>query len=459
MKKNLFVSLFFVVLLSCSDGGFHDNNSSPTDNSGNVPEEMNLAVKQASAKSVNMIKIISVKRQQLPDGIAHYTLLMQMGKNELDRIAVHRVIQEYAPWFPVRNAKGIMMVPGNPSNFQMAFLPSTASGSLPADQSIAEYLAKNNLDVWGIDMRYSLVPNDAVDFTIMKDWGLSVELNDIDFAIAFARVFRGMTGNGVDKMVLVGFSFGAFECYAMANAETQKPWFMRNISAILPIEIAYKFDPQYQDLKDAAYARYQDKTNQIESGVYANFDGAAIVQACGLSQMMPDEPSPIIPGFSNKQAFLFMVTCTYATVQPPLQPDVPFYHLLSGVFDENSMPVGLKYTGIDTVYEIASIMPYYDSLAKMRDYEAVLSDRVDVPYDDHLGDIKIPIFYIGCAGGYGKYGLYTLNLLGSSDKKSLIIQDYPDEYAALDYAHAEFMWSARAKNLIWAPMLDWIKTH
>ncbi|CAD7782394.1 hypothetical protein DMNBHIDG_03069 [Candidatus Methanoperedenaceae archaeon GB37] len=65
-----------------------------------------------------------------------------------------------------------------------------------------------------------------------------------------------------------------------------------------------------------------------------------------------------------------------------------------------------------------------------------MSDEVEVPYDDYLSEINIPVFYVGAAGGFGEYGIYTVTLLGSTDKKTLIVQLYPPEAVALDYGHS-----------------------
>jgi hypothetical protein len=457
LKKIYFIIFTLIVLFSCSRQTDLENNTADSA-ATNVSSCMNQALSQTCLPGY-VPRIESIKRRVILDNIVHYTMTIKIGAGEYDRIAVHRVVKEKIPGIPVSNTRGLMMLHGSPANFEFCYLPSTVSRAVPPDQSMAIYFAGNNVDVWGIDMRTSLVPKNISDFSFMKNLDLSVDLKDIDFCLAFARTVRGINGCGNSRMILTGVSFGAFECYAMANAEAGRPRTLRNISAILPVEIVYKFDPKYQNLKDAAYARYRDLAVRMRNGEYENLDGLATVQASELSKYSPDDPSPIITGFTNKQAFLFLMTSTFATSQPPLEPYVPFYHYLEGRFDENGMPTGLKYTDINLIYDLSKIMPIYDSQSKLMDLEAVLSDKVDVPYDDHLGDVDVPVFYIGSAGGFGKYGLYILDLLSSNDKKSLIISYYPDEYAALDYGHADLMWTPGAKDLAWRPMLDWIKIH
>ena len=83
----------------------------------------------------------------------------------------------------------------------------------------------------------------------------------------------------------------------------------------------------------------------------------------------------------------------------------------------------------------------------------------DLPYDDYLGDITAPVFYVGAGGGLGEQGLYTLSLLGSTDVTSMIVQLFPPEAAAIDFGHVD-LWTANdSPTLVWTPILDWINDH
>jgi hypothetical protein len=185
----------------------------------------------------------------------------------------------------------------------------------------------------------------------------------------------------------------------------------------------------------------------------------SLKQALGQAQSNPDDPSPLIPGLTNMQAALFALTATHATYEAPLQPPTPFYHYLAGTFDSYGIPTGLQFANTDNIITNAFAAPDFQSLGEMIDGEAIMSGSIETPYDDHLSDITIPVYYVGAAGGFGEYGTYTLTLLGSSDKDSLIVQLYPPEAAALDFGHADLFWSDNAKTLVWEPICKWIKTH
>ncbi|MEA1932843.1 MAG: hypothetical protein U9N60_00170 [Thermodesulfobacteriota bacterium] len=108
--------------------------------------------------------------------------------------------------------------------------------------------------------------------------------------------------------------------------------------------------------------------------------------------------------------------------------------------------------------DFASTLPSFQSLGEIIDGEAIMCDE-STPYDDYLDNIETPVFYVGAAGGYGAYGEYVLELLGSTDKQSLIVQLYPPEGVALDYGHIDLLFADDAKHKVWKPIFKWIKSH
>ena len=405
------------------------------------------------------INLVSFQRKQVIDNIYEYIYVLKVGTGQYDKIGVHRVVEEICPGIPKKLSKAVMMVHGGTSNFSASFLPSTISGKVPIGQSIGVYLAQNNIDVWGIDLRWTFVPDAETDLSFMKNWDTAFHVSDIKLAVKFARKIRGLTGSGFGKIFLMGHSRGAMFTYAYANSETQLPESSRDLKGIIPIDRVYKLSPQDDDLKQAAYVRYQALKALYDSGIYYSNDGKKLKTVGYLAATAPDDPSPIIPGLTNKQAALFLISKTYATYTPPLKPPVPFYHTLAGIFDINGIPTGLQYANFDFITDIGITTPGYQSIADNIDAEALMSDAVDLPYDDHLADIKVPVFYVGAAGGYGEYGIYTTTLLGSIDKRILMVRLHPPEDVALDYGHADLLWADNAKSLVWEPIYKWIKSH
>ena len=84
---------------------------------------------------------------------------------------------------------------------------------------------------------------------------------------------------------------------------------------------------------------------------------------------------------------------------------------------------------------------------------------VDVPFDDHLAEIEIPIFNVGAGGANGPLIEYTNTLVGSSDVTSLIVSLYPPEYIMADFGHIVLFLGDNAVSLVWMPILSWIDSH
>lgn len=402
--------------------------------------------------------LISCTKTQLTGNIYKYSYILRVGPGKYDKIGVYRVVKANVNGTPIPSSRSVMMVHGASSNFDSSFLTGTVSDNIPEDQSIGFYMAQNNIDVWGIDFRWTLIPATETDLSFMRDWDTSMKLDDLQIAIKLARIIRSLTGSGFGRIFLLGHSMGALLTYAYANAETQLPEPSRDIKGIIPMDIVFKTPPENPDLKQASYGRYQALKALYDSGTYYNDKGKNLNIIAGLSATAPDDPSPIMPGLTNKQAGIFILSSTYATYAP-LQPDTPYYHYLAGSFDEYGIPTGFQYANLGLTLDIGLAAPAYQSLAEIIDNEALTSDAVDLPYDDHLVDIEIPVFYVGAAGGYGEYGAYTTSLLGSEDNCYTIVQLHSPEEVALDYGHTDLLWSGNAKTLVWSPILDWINCH
>lgn len=427
--------------------------SAQEQNQTNLEESIIHALSQSGQSSVVSPSLISVMRLPLEGDLAEYTYILKVGEGRYDRIGLHRVVKEEQPYIPIKTDNAIMMVHGDMCNFHSEFLPTDQKSSASV------YLANKDIDVWGIDLRWTLVPLATTDFSFMKDWNTDIHLQDIDLVIKLARSVRNLTGSGDDKIFLLGHSRGAQFVYAYANQETQLPDTERNLRGIIPMDMIYKLPPSEQAMKDAAYDRYLAYMSSSESGKYHSEEGVQMKSLASLADVAPDAPSSVIPGMTNKQAALFALTSTYAIATAPLQPPTSFYHYLAGTFDNNGLPSGLRYANYENVLHCALISADYQSLGEMIDGEAIISDAVDVPYDDHLGDVVVPVLYVGAAGGMGSYGEYTQTLLGSSDKTSLIIQKELSESATLDFGHADLVWANNAPSEVWQPISQWVKSH
>ncbi|MEZ4654560.1 MAG: hypothetical protein R3E12_13485 [Candidatus Eisenbacteria bacterium] len=168
-----------------------------------------------------------------------------------------------------------------------------------------------------------------------------------------------------------------------------------------------------------------------------------------------DDPNGMseIPGFeglTNLQAGLAL------GAYPFFPPDTG--HFLSAVLDEDELPIGLLYTTVDWWVDFMVDSPPYEPCAFLRDeYITSCPAAGDVPWDDHLGDIRNPVLYVSAGGGFGYTGAYTLDLLGSPDVSELLVSVTTDPF--FDVAHVDLFLANDTPALFWQPVLEWVDEH
>jgi hypothetical protein len=192
----------------------------------------------------------------------------------------------------------------------------------------------------------------------------------------------------------------------------------------------------------------------VSAGVYQDATPVLVGTAGTLAKIDPNGPSPIIPGFTNLQTALFFGAATWAVGGLEC-----CYHFVGGVFNEFGIPTDLTFTPVDGWLDFMLIGASYAPYLWHAEQEAITCDETDLPYDDHLGDITVPVLYVGAAGGYAEDGLHTLGLLGSTDVTSTIVQLYPPEAVAVDIGHVDIWTSNDSPTLFWTPILDWVDAH
>jgi hypothetical protein len=397
-------------------------------------------------------QILGVTRQPLMNGVVHYSFKVRVGSGPYDVIGLHRVVKESRPYIPIRTKKNIFLQHGDAVGF-VKFVFGVASPSTPDEQSFAIFLAQNGVDVWGIDHGWILVPMETTDFSFMANWGMQREINDLGVGLAVARASRLLTGSGFGKMNLLGYSSGVFTAYAYLNAESQRPPALRHVSGFIPADCPYKDNDESNRVQACAFAAYLKSL--IDAGTYHDTAGGYLFLMLGdLARTDPDGASPIVPGATNRQAVLYMGAATYL-----FAPFPPSWHYFAGTFDELGVPTGLQYTTYEGMLDFLATASPYEPLGFEYDVYSIWCGDIEVPFDDHLADIKVPVFYVGAAGGLGETGLYSTTLLGSPDVSTLIVRLHPIDDIALDFGHIDLWTAANARGLVWTPILEWIEGH
>ena len=278
--------------------------------------------------------ILDMEREELTLGIAHYSYKIKVGEGDYDVIGLHRVVKETRPYKPIKTCKNIFIQHGDGVGFEGVFLYGTVSPSTPDDRAFALYLAQNEIDVWGIDQNWALVPGDVTDFSFMVDWGMQNQIENLDAALSIARFTRLQTGGGPGKMLLLGYSSGAATGYSYVNWETQKMEQFRNVRGYISADMAFKTD----DPDLLGMACYYAGTMQAayDGGQYG--DQVFFAPLGYLAMTDPDGGSPVVAGFTNYQVAMIYGAATFM-----LSPLTPTYHLLAGTYDEFGLPDGFQF--------------------------------------------------------------------------------------------------------------------
>ena len=392
-------------------------------------------------------EIIDTQRTVLHDDIVHYTFDLDLGADEFDTIRLHRVVRERHPGLPVATIDGIFMLPGSPNYFEAIFMAPSISAAIPWDHSIAVYLAKNGIDVWGMDYAWAFVPLETTEFGFMQGWGLSRDIHHAEQALSAIRSIRVATGQGKPRLHVLGFSYGVPIAYALAGNETLRPPGARLVKGIISVDYDLKVGEEIQRLvscEDAANGQ-----SLVDAGSFVNDTGVFLMLVGQLAKFFPDDPTPLPPfaGLTNWQTALLLGAI-----------DNPLWHFVGGVFNEYGIPTGLSFTEPELLIDLFISVPPYVPRQTNIDLNTARCDEVDVPFDDQLVDVTVPILTVGAAGGAAPQP-HTPSLTASLDVSQFTVQFLPDELHFLDFGHADLATANNAEALVWQPILDWILDH
>ena len=387
---------------------------------------------------------------QLSSNITQFYYLLTTGSGQYDHIGVHRVTLVDKKGNPKPSDNAVLMVHGDFWPFDQAFFGGISRNSAAA------YLASQGVDVWGIDLAWTLVPASETNFNFMQNWGMQHDINDIETALSFARATRSQSGRDGGPLTLLAWSRGGWLGYGLVNQESQLNCNQRQVKAYIPVDLFYKTDyspSQQLFCEDEAYYN-----QQIASGVYAF--SAQFIQSLGQYAVQSPDTSSVEFGdpYTNLTASLTAGAAWYQLGGN----FTPYYHFVAGFWPDGNfqtgIPAGLKYSNIGqwNSFELAAA-PYEPMLLAADTTAVTCGDDPQLPFDKHLGDITLPVHYVGAGGGFGSYGLYTLSLLGSKDVTHHIVSFYPPPQQAFDFGHVDLFYADNAQDLAWEDILDFLQ--
>ncbi len=455
MKNWHCVLIFCCVLILAA--ACDKNPSGPDDNAAtlNDAEKMALdliniagweAALPEALKKYKPQAIPSFKREVLTGNVVHYSFLVKNGSGTHDLVGIHRVVKEQKAGQPIKTAKNLFLQHGDSKDFTGMFLNGVRTPHIADDFGIAIFLAQNDIDVWGIDQNWALVPASVTDFSFMKDWGMDNQVRNLRLAVEIARKARTFSDCGDKALNLSGYSSGVMTGYALLNEEAKLANDKRMVGGWIPVDCLFKCNDQpTREVWSAVYQSYKEK---VTAGEYAE------VQLFPLAgQAVRDDPdgaSVLIEGFTNMQVALFFGA---AQVLDPLT-----FHYFAGVM-ESDFPVDFQYLGKEACFDFFIDSVPYETHQFMVDYCATISGAIEVPWDDHLGLITVPVFNVAASGGMGDLTTYTTTLLGSTDVQNLVVRLHAAGEEVIDFGHIDLFMADNAEALVWRPILTWLQAH
>jgi hypothetical protein len=388
---------------------------------------------------------LAFTREHVNADIYHYTATVPVGSQPNAALRIHRIVREVAPFVPRRTPHAAMLLAGDFATFITNFAPTLGDPASPAP-GLAPYLAARDIDIWGVERRWTLPAPDG-DISDLGTMTVAQELEDLRLALGLARIARLSD----ERLALVGFSHGGQLAYLYASVEAARPAWQRHVDAIVPLDWYGGFGPDQADLRAAACDFATWAYDQVAAGVIDSPNDFPITLG-QLAASAPDAPSPFNPARTNRQVMLRYAGQTYVFGAP-----LPTYHFAAPILGANGLPSGLSATPEAAVSAWFAGSPLHESLVESADFDAQLCGDGTTPIDAPLSRIRVPVFYIGAAGGIGDAGLAATTQVSSSDVTTLVVS--VTDNVLTDYGHGDLLYADDAPVRVWQPLASWLAQH
>jgi pimeloyl-ACP methyl ester carboxylesterase len=416
-------------------------------------EDRPASITQATSDTGRAAKalVLGITRDHVTGDIYHYGFTLRVGDTANAKLGLHRVVRESAPWQPRATAQAAMLLHGDFATFFTNFAPSLGTPASSVS-GLAAFLAQKDIDVWGLDRRWTQAPAEGADLSDFADMGLVQELDDIGRALAFARTTRLVTGSGAERLTLLGFSRGGQLAYAYTASEADRPDWQRHVKGLVPLDVYAEIAPADEALCQFLCANADYEREALAAGA-VDSDNSFFIALGSLARTAPAEPSPLFPPFTNRGALLTIVGQTYQ-----FAPYTPLYHLISSVV-ENDVVTGVRESPEDAVSAWLAGAAPHQSLRESAESDALWCGQGPLPINLALDRIQVPLFYLGAAGGFGDHGLYSTTRVGSTDVTTLVVRRFGPDREAEDFGHGDLLFANDAPALAWQPLASWILAH
>jgi hypothetical protein len=93
------------------------------------------------------------------------------------------------------------------------------------------------------------------------------------------------------------------------------------------------------------------------------------------------------------------------------------------------------------------------------DYDALVGQVYDVPWDDNYALIEVPILQFDARGGANLDGTDPAAFTGSTDVTLVSVSPDPTRDVTTDFGHIDLFLAPVAEDIAWPQLLDWVLEH
>jgi pimeloyl-ACP methyl ester carboxylesterase len=371
-------------------------------------------------------QVISSVEETIGGGLVRTVEIVQAGPNPIDKFEVVHVRHPD----PSVQRGAILLAPGLGTGFQLYEVSDTPYYR----DSFAGFFATRGFDVWGFSQRLQglaagTCESGAADCSVMADWGLAQLAADAEYVRT-----RIVAENPGELPVIGGQSMGAMISFAAINANPEA-----YRAAIVLEGGLHTQDPVYQGM---AAAGCEFSNGLIDAGIYYDGQLIAFLKPVNmLADIDPAGPSPVMPGLTNLQAWVFVLSVPNPG---PASPTPNF------IFNAGDWMNGTL-TYADPAYLHGTFYGFVDYLtwATLRDGNCSMAGLDGGLFISNLAAFDGPVFAIANGRGFDTMVGDTLSLMPDAD---VTLFTYPD------YGHMDHMFATNHFDILEQPLLQWLAT-
>ena len=150
-------------------------------------------------------------------------------------------------------------------------------------------MASNGIDVWGMDFAWTLVPLETTDFTFMKDWGIERDVDHTLAAMSVARLIRGLTGQGLGRMNLLGYSYGVGVAMQLQGVKPSSTQYLQDVKGLVAVDQVMKYSDADESSRQSVCKAAAAIKKQMDDGIYQNSGGVTFGRFGNLATTAPND--------------------------------------------------------------------------------------------------------------------------------------------------------------------------